>query len=281
MKPSAFEFRNAQTLSEAAELLAEAGGEGKVLAGGQSLGPMLNLRLARPKLLVNIKRASDFRKVAADDKVFSIGAGWTHAEIEDGVLEDPARGLLRYVAHGIAYRAIRNRGTMGGSLAHADPAADWVSTLAALGATVVVLGVGGKSPQKRYAAETFVEGAFTTKLAETDIIAAIEIPRLSTAAKWVYYKICRKTGEFANAIGVVIHDPKTDLSRVVAGATDGPPAMLSKAAARLAESGAEAAGTTVVDEIREALPHLDCDAQGLHAVAVCRALAKLGREQHE
>ncbi len=251
-----------------------------MLAGGQSLGPMLNLRLARPKLLVNIKRASDFRRLEADDRVFAIGAGWTHAEIEDGVLEDPTRGLLRFVAHGIAYRAIRNRGTIGGSLAHADPAADWVSTLAALGATIVVQGSGTEVTQRRYAAETFVEGAFTTKLAETDVIAAIEVPRLSAGAEWAYYKVCRKTGEFANAIGVVILDPKIGLSRVLAGATDGPPALLPRTAARLAESGAATAATIVADELRGALPHLDVDAQELHAVAVSRALARLGKEQH-
>ena len=148
MKSSAFELKHARTLGEATELLAAADGDAKVLAGGQSLVPTLNLRLARPKLLVDIKRASGFRELAADDRVFSIGAGWTHAEIEDGVLEDPTRGLLRSVAHGIAYRAVRNRGTMGGSLAHADPAADWVSTLAALGATIVVQG-GDERPCRR------------------------------------------------------------------------------------------------------------------------------------
>ena len=277
MKPASFDLRHARTLGEAVEILAGSDGEGKVLAGGQSLGPMLNLRLARPKLLVDIKRAAGFRELAADDKVFSIGAGWTHAEIEDGVVEDPTQGLLKSVAYGIAYRAVRNRGTMGGSLAHADPAADWVSTLAALGATIVAY--GPQMQPRRYAAETFVEGAFVTKLAENEVIVAIEVPRLSTAAKWAYYKVCRKTGEFANAIGVAIVDEKTGLARVLAGATAGSPAMLPRTAARLAEAGPSAACAGVAEEMDEALPNSDAAARELHAVAVRRALMKLVKEQ--
>lgn len=277
MKPSSFEYRQARTLGEAIEILANADGDGKVLAGGQSLGPMLNLRLARPKLLVDIKRAAGFRELAADERTFSIGAGWTHAEIEDGVLEDPTQGLLKTVARGIAYRAVRNRGTMGGSLAHADPAADWVSALSALGAVIVAQGTP-KEP-KRYAAESFVEGAFMTKLADSEVITAIEVPRLSATAEWAYYKICRKTGEFANAIGVAILDQKSGLRRVLAGATDGSPVLLPKIAGRLAEAGPEAACAGLADEIAEVLPNSDFAARELHAVAVRRALMQLTRKQ--
>ena len=276
MKPAAFDLKHASSVGDAVEILAGSDGDGKVMAGGQSLGPMLNLRLARPKVLVDIKRAAGFRELAADDKVFSIGAGWTHAEIEDGVIEDPTQGLLKFVAHGIAYRAVRNRGTMGGSLAHADPAADWVSTLGALGATIVAQGTA-KQP-KRYAAETFVEGAFMTKLAENEVIVAIEVPRLSAGAKWAYYKICRKTGEFASAIGVAILDQKTGVTRVLAGATDGSPAVLPRTAARLAEAGPEAACLLVADELDETLPNSDADARELHAVAVRRALMQIAKE---
>jgi carbon-monoxide dehydrogenase medium subunit len=278
MKPVTLDIKQAGSLAEAAELLAAVNGDGKILAGGQSLVPMLNLRLARPRLLVNIRRACDFKQVVADNKVFSIGAGWTHAEIEDGIVEDPTQGLLRFVARGIAYRAVRNRGTIAGSLAHADPAADWVSTLSALGASILVQGPGAKGPQRRLAAETFVEGAFVTRLSESEVITAIEIPRLSANAEWAYYKICRKTGEFASAIGVVILDKKLGVSRVLVGATDGPPALLPKTAAKLAESGTEAAGKLVAEEIDEALPHQDVDARALHAVAIRRALGRLGKE---
>lgn len=273
MKPAFFDLKHARNVAEAVEILARSDGDGKVMAGGQSLGPMLNLRLARPKLLVNIRRAEGFRELAADDKVFSIGAGWTHAEIEDGMIEDPAQGLLKFVAHGIAYRAVRNRGTIGGSLAHADPAADWVSTLATLGGTIVAQST--EKQTNRYAAETFIEGAFMTKLTDNEVIVAIEVPRLSTAAKWAYYKISRKTGEFADAIGTAILDHKLGFVRVLAGATDGSPAVLSKTALRLAEAGPEAACLLVADELEEVLPKLDADARELHAVAVRRAVMQI------
>ena len=160
VKAAAFDYVQARSIAEAVALLAA--GDARVLAGGQSLGPMLNLRLARPGRLVDVKRAAGLREVAADDAVVSLGAGWTHAEIEDGAVEDPTRGLLRQVAQGIAYRAVRNRGTIGGSLAHADPAADWVSTIVALGGAVVAEGPGGR---RRIAAEGFIRGAFATALA--------------------------------------------------------------------------------------------------------------------
>jgi carbon-monoxide dehydrogenase medium subunit len=273
MRPCNFDYRQARTIDEAVGWLAQANGDAKVIAGGQSLGPMLNLRLARPQLLIDIKRAEGFRELAADETTFSIGAGWRHAEIEDGVVEDPTRGLLAFVAHIIAYRAVRNRGTIGGSLAHADPAADWVSTLAALGAVIVTRGPGGRT--KRHTAETFLEGAFMTRLGEADLITAIEVPRLSTGAKWAYYKICRKSGEFADAIGVVVADDARGLFRVLAGATDGPPVLLTRTAARLSEAGSAHASALVTDEIGDLLQNADEDARMLHIVAVQRALAQL------
>jgi carbon-monoxide dehydrogenase medium subunit len=273
MKPAQFDYKRARTLPEASELLAAANGDAKILAGGQSLTPMLNLRLARPHILIDIKRAEGLRELAADDNVISIGAGWTHAEIEDGAIEDPACGLMPYVARRIAYRAVRNRGTIGGSLAHADPAADWVSTMAALGATLIAQGADGK--KRRLAADTFLEGAFQTRLGPNDVLIAIEVPRLSGKARWGYYKICRKSGEFANAIGVAVLDPKSGLSRVLAGATEGPPVLLPETAKALADRGASAASDHVGTEIAAVLSGLDAVARRLHATAVRRALDAL------
>jgi carbon-monoxide dehydrogenase medium subunit len=234
---------------------------------------MLNLRLARPHILIDIKRAEGFRELAADDNVMSIGAGWTHAEIEDGAFEDPTRGLMGYVARRIAYRAVRNRGTIGGSLAHADPAADWVSTMAGLGATLVAQGADGK--RQRLAADSFLEGAFQTRLGTDHVLVAIEVPRLSEKARWGYYKICRRSGEFANAIGVAVFDPKNGLSRVLAGATDGPPVLLRETAKALAEHGSVAASEHVGAEIAALLSGHDAGARQLHITAVRRALGAL------
>ncbi len=273
MKPAAFDYVRARTVAEAAALLAEGAGTTRLLAGGQSLGPTLNLRLARPQRLVDVKRADGMRALAADDVKFSLGAGWTHAEIEDGSMEDPTRGLLRHVARGIAYRAVRNRGTIGGSLAHADPAADWVSTVVGLGATLVAEGPGRR--ERRIASDGFIRGAFATALADDEVLVAVELPRLSAQARWGYCKLCRKTGEFALAIGMAVLDPARGLSRVVAGAVEGAPVPLPDTAARLRDSGVQSAIAIVSEEADVKLAHLAPQDRAVRVVAVRRALLQL------
>jgi carbon-monoxide dehydrogenase medium subunit len=270
MKPAAFDYARPSDWPAAIALLA---GGGRPIGGGQSLGPMLNLRLARPARLIDVKRAAGLRAYAADARIAAVGAGFTHAEIEDGAIEDPTQGLLRHVARGIGYRAVRNRGTLGGSLAHADPAADWVSTMAALDAAILATGPGGT--ERRIAAAGFVAGAFTTALGPDELLTAVEIPRLSPGARWGYHKVCRKTGEFATAIGVALLDAGRGVARLLAGATEGAPVLLPEAARLLLESGPAAAAEAVAAEIATLLPHRDLPAQRLHAVAVKRAIAML------
>ena len=265
MKPAPFTYARAATITQAIELLGEC--DSRLLAGGQSLGPMLNLRLARPARLVDIKRAVELRGLHADSTRMRIGSCWTHAEIEDGAIEDPSQGLLPHVAHGIAYRAVRNRGTVGGSLAHADPAADWLTTMTVLDATLIVQGMSGT---RSCPAASFVQGHFATALVHGELLVAIELPRLPGKARWGYHKICRKTGEFARAIGAVVHDTQRGTVRVVCGATRAAPLVLPRTASRLAEAGPAAASELVEEEIsalRGPSP--------LHAVAVRRALAQI------
>ena len=261
MKPAPFDYARARTIDEAVAFLSE--GNTRLLAGGQSLGPMLNLRLARPPRLVDIKRTEGLRDVAADDTTLSIGAAITHAEIEDGAIPDPTNGLLRHVAQGLAYRAVRNRGTLGGSLAHADPAADWVSTMAGLGTSIVARGPNQRV--RRIPADQFLRGAFTTALGADEILVAVKIPRLSPQARWGYVKLCRKLGEFAQAIGIAILDPTRNIVRVLAGAVEGAPVLLPRVAEALQNKGPHAAIKALADET---LPHL-------HAVAVKRAILQL------
>lgn len=271
MKAAAFDYVGARSVAEATALLAE--GEARILAGGQSLGPMLNLRLARPGRLIDVKRAAGLRELAADDAVFSIGAGWTHAEIEDGAIEDPTRGLLRRVAQGIAYRAVRNRGTLGGSLAHADPAADWVSTIVALGGGLVAEAPGGG--RRRIAAEGFFRGAFATALAADEVLVAVEVPRLGPQTRWGYRKLCRKTGEFAKAIGVAVLDPGSGFARVLAGAVEGPPVPLPETAACLRDHGTLAAAGLLAGEVARLLSQLSRQEQALRVTMLERALQDL------
>jgi len=136
VKPVAFDYAAAKDSAAAIALLVQADGA-KLIAGGQSLGPMLNLRLARPLTLVDVLRAADMRGARDEGDTILYGGAVTHAEVEDGVVPDATSGWLAAVARRIAYRGVRNRGTIGGSLAHADPAADWVNVLTALGGEVV------------------------------------------------------------------------------------------------------------------------------------------------
>jgi carbon-monoxide dehydrogenase medium subunit len=227
MKPAPFDYARPSSLADAIALLASEGRVAKPLAGGQSLAPMLNLRLAQPEVLVDITGVPELRRAEEGGDGVVIGACVTHADVEDGRVPDPTHGALPEVARAIAYRAVRNRGTIGGSLAHADPAADWISALAALGAEVLVRGPAG---QRRLAVEALMTGAFETALAPGELLEAIRVPRLSPHRRWGFYKFCRKAGEYAHAIGAVLVDPEHAVCRAVIGATEAAPIVLADAA---------------------------------------------------
>jgi carbon-monoxide dehydrogenase medium subunit len=229
MKAAAFDYVACSSTAQAIALLA-AGGDGLVLpcSGTQSLGPMLNLRLAQPARLLDISRIEALRAVTLLDHGLRIGAAVTHARIEDGELPDVTRGLLPHVASAIAYRAVRNRGTVGGSLAHADLAGDWVSVMTLLDATLVVLGPDG---ERRVPASRFFVGPFTTMLQPGELLAAVEVPCFSVGARWAWRKLCRKPGELAHAIAAIWLDPTQGIARAVLGAPDAVPHAVSGLAA--------------------------------------------------
>ena len=225
MKPVAFDYERPTTLADAATLLGQANGFAKVIAGGQSLGPMLNLRLAQPDLLVDITSIPDLTAVTDAGDHLDIGACVTHADVEDGRIPDHFTGLLRHVAGRIAYRAVRNRGTIGGSIAHADPAADWISTLALIDEKAVVW-TGRDRPMS---VADLVISSFTTGLGTNELIRSIRVPKLSAGARWGFYKFNQKAGEFAHAIGGVLHDPARSSFRAVIGAIETAPIVIAEA----------------------------------------------------
>jgi carbon-monoxide dehydrogenase medium subunit len=231
MKAAAFELLHPEGLSQALQVLGSSVGYTKLLGGSQSLGPMLNLRLAQPDALVSISRLPELGGFTSNDGSLMLGAGITHAALEDGLVPDVTLGLMPFVASNIAYRAIRNRGTLGGSLAHADPAADWVSTMMLVGATVLLAApaADGSITRREVAAKVFMQGPFTTMLGDHEIITAVRIPNFTASARWGYYKYCRKIGEFAEAIGAALVDPERGISRLVIGATDGVPLVIDDA----------------------------------------------------
>ncbi len=229
MKPASFGYERPLDVASAVKTLASTDSAVKVMAGGQSLGPMLNLRLAAPDLVLDIAGLAELKRAEIDRGDLVIGACVTHADIEDGSIPDVTRGAMSRVAAGIAYRAVRNRGTIGGSLAHADPAADWVSALLALDAKVIARNAQGA---RSVAISEFVVGALETTLDAGELIEQIRVPTFGSSSYWAFVKACRKTGEFAHAISAILIDPEAEIARVVVGATDAAP-ILVKDPARL------------------------------------------------
>jgi aerobic carbon-monoxide dehydrogenase medium subunit len=224
MKPAPFGYERPRDLQAALAVLNEAGASAKIIAGGQSLGPMLNLRLVEPGLIVDISGLAELKQVERRGDELVLGACVTHADIEDGRIPDVTRGAMRGVAGNIAYRAVRNRGTVGGALSHADPAADWVSALAALGAKLTLRSLAGA---RLVAMEDFIVGALESALRAGEIVETIHVPEMPASAHWGYVKACRKPGEFAHAISAIMIDPNAATARVVIGAIDAAPIVIS------------------------------------------------------
>ena len=264
MKPVAFDYLRPSSLTEALQALAHADGDAKVVAGCQSLGPMLNLRLARPTMLVDISSLSELREVEDYGSFWRVGAAITHSEIEDGDTAIGGQGLLPLVARGIAYRAVRNRGTIGGSLAHADPAADWPLVLSALDARITMHGANGT---EQVACADFMVSAFTTLLSDDQIISSIDIPKLDPAAKWGYFKFRRKVGEFPVASAIVVDDPKQG-TRALLGALGGRPRFLELGSGGLGALNDTAIRRLVVDST----PDLDALDRKIFSGCLSRAL---------
>jgi carbon-monoxide dehydrogenase medium subunit len=281
MKPAPFTYLRPQSLADAVHLLNSGEGIVKPLGGGQSLGPMLNLRLVRPDLLIDLSRMDETHTAVARNDAFCMGGSFTHAEIEDGTLDkaleaSPAlAAMLRHVAGTIAHRAVRNRGTLAGSLCHADPAADWVLAMMALDARLHCTGPHG--PRTIPMAE-FMSGAFTTALEEGEVLTEVSLPRYTPAMRWGYTKFCRKTGDFAKASCAVVFDAPRGVARAVIGALDGPPAVLASLAAEVAWRGlAGLSAQAINDAIASAVPEEDAADRLLRATVVKRCFEQVLR----
>lgn len=205
MKPAPFEYVAPGTVEEAVALLAQHGDEGKLLSGGQSLVPLLNMRLALPSVVIDVSRIGPLREVAElASGTVRYGAATTHAAFEDGRVPDPTGGLLGLVAAGIGYRAVRNKGTLGGSLAHADASAEWPVVMAALGASVVVRSARG---ERRIPASELIEGYFTSAVATDELVVAVEVQPPGAGITWGFHKQARKPGEFAESLALALVGP--------------------------------------------------------------------------
>src|SRR5262245_33444207 len=274
MKAAIFDYAVPKTVADASALLASDGAATAAIAGGQSLVPMLNLRVALPDLLVDIGRLQELKEIAATPTNIRIGALTTHAVIEDGKLPEAFGGLMQKVAAKISYRAVRNYGTIGGSVALADPASDWTGCLMALGANVRISGLKGTRSQP---ISEFVLGQYSTSLGSDEIILGFDVPRPDAPLRWGFFKVVRKSGAFADSIAFAVAQGRGGPVSVVLAAAADRPCLLPKVAERIqAEDRSEdAMRSAIAKNVAEHVPKDDAYLMRLHTSTVLRAVREL------
>jgi carbon-monoxide dehydrogenase medium subunit len=225
VKPSRFEYAAPLTLDEALHLLDRHGDDAKLLAGGQSFVPVMNLRLASPSMLIDLNRIEELAGMRSGaDGAITAGAMTRHRVFERSALVRGAMPVVHAAMPYVAHMQIRNRGTIGGSLAHADPAAEWPALCIALEATMTVASTGGK---RHIAAADFTQGVYMTALAANEILTEIHFPASPPRRSWAFTELSRRRGDFALA-GVICLIDRDEQERcsaarvVVFGASDKP-----------------------------------------------------------
>jgi aerobic carbon-monoxide dehydrogenase medium subunit len=194
MKAAAFSYARATSITDALQLLARHGDDAKVLSGGQSLMPALNLRLSRPAILVDIGRLSELRGVTVAGGKVTIGALTRHVDLLGSREVAEKLPLLREATAHVAHPAIRNRGTIGGNLAHADPASELPACMLALDATLVIRGI---EHERRIVAQDFFQGIYATALAADELLTAVEVPLPAPGARHFFHEYARRSGDYA------------------------------------------------------------------------------------
>jgi carbon-monoxide dehydrogenase medium subunit len=272
MKASAFSYARATSVANALELLVAHGGKAKVLSGGQSLMPAMNLRLISPELIVDIGEIAELRGIAVGGGVLRIGALARHVDL----LKSPeiaayAPLLTEAVAH-VAHPAIRNRGTLGGSLAHADPASELPACMVALNATIIVRGQTG---ERRIAARDFFTGIYETALSAQELLIAIEVAVAQKNSTYFFHEFARRHGDYAiaglAAQAIVQGGLFTDLRTAFFAVADRP--ILAKAATKLINVGITP--TVLVEASATLAAELDPQEDQQASAAMRRHLAKI------
>jgi carbon-monoxide dehydrogenase medium subunit/6-hydroxypseudooxynicotine dehydrogenase subunit alpha len=254
VKPPPFDFHDPASVDEALALLAEHGDDAKVLAGGQSLIPLLSFRLARPELLIDVNRVAELASIdAGPGGALTIGATTRQAAVERSALAATACPLLRDALRFVAHPQIRNRGTLGGSVAHADPAAELPVAMVATEATLVARRRG---EERRIAAEDFFVSHLTTTLEDDELLVAVELPATPPRSGTAFEEFARRSGDYAlgGAAAIVTLDAAGACTRAriaLLGAADVP--LRARGAEELllgrridAEAAREAAAAAVV-----------------------------------
>jgi carbon-monoxide dehydrogenase medium subunit len=268
MKPAPFDYTAPGSLDEALEILDQRADEAKLLAGGQSLVPLLNMRLARPALLVDLNRLSDLAYVRSDDGVVRIGALTRQREVERSAAVRERVPLLGAATEYIGHPAIRNRGTVGGSLAHGDPVSELPCVAVALDAALVAHGPKG---ERRIPADAFFQSVFTTSLEPNEILTEVVIPAPPSGTGWGFEELARRHGDFGilgvAALLTLKRDGTIERARLgYAGAADRP---LRAGRAEKALIGQRPSAATFEEAARLASSELD-PPDDMHATAAYR-----------
>ena len=282
MKPAPFEYYDPDTVEEALELLGHYGDEAKILAGGQSLCPLLNMRLSAPEVLIDLNRISSLAYQREENGWLALGAMTRQSRLEDDPTLAERQPLLAAAIPHIGHRAIRNRGTVGGSLVHADPAAEWPALGLALGAEFVARRAGG---ERVLAVDDFFLGALTTTLEPDELLTEVRLPIWPAGSAWAFIEFSRRHGDFA-LLGVAARlglagDGRCTAARLVLISAGPTPLRVPQAEAMLVgEVGSAALFTAVAQQASQEIePDSDLHASAdyrrhLATVLVGRALAQ-------
>jgi carbon-monoxide dehydrogenase medium subunit/2-furoyl-CoA dehydrogenase FAD binding subunit len=242
MKPAPFVYFDPESIEEVLYLLHQHGDEATILAGGQSLGPLLNMRLSTPQIIVDINRVTDLQYYKSDDTGLKIGAMTRQSTLEDDSNIKEIQPLLAASIPYIGHRSIRNRGTVGGSVAHADPAAEWPAIMLTLDGTILIQ---NSTSSRTVDASDFYISALTTDLKPDEMLAEIQIPSWSKTSGWSFVEFSRRHGDFA-VLGVAtqltIENGQCTKSRIAIIGGGSIPIRTSKAESMLS-------GETITDEL--------------------------------
>lgn len=277
MKPVDFEYHAPRTLEELLVLLAAHREDGKILAGGQSLVPVMNFRLARPAHLLDLNGIAELDFIRADGATLRIGALARHAAFHRPVVPGPTGKLLADVVSHIAHYPIRQRGTFAGSIAHADPASEWCVVARLLEAEIVARSRRG---ERRLQAAEYFHGTFATALETDEVITEVRLPILDDAWRVGFYEFSRRAGDFAlamTAVALRTAGKKIGEARLAIGGVEDRPTRCAAAEALLVQGGSLAdAAKAVAAAVK---PMEDIHADALYRKDLVRATTQRALEQ--
>ncbi len=282
MKASAFIYHRPETIDEAVRLLGEvAPDDGRVIAGGQSLVPIMAFRMARPPHLIDINRIAGLDRLDTQDGWLRIGARVRHAAFHEGAIAGPTGALLAHVMRHIAHHPIRTRGTFCGSLAHADPASEWCATAAALDGVLVAQSTQGT---REIAVRDYFEAVMTTALRPDEILVEARLPLLPAGTLTGFCEFSRRSGDFAIAMVLVtlrIEEGRIVAPRFTIGGAEAFPRRLAEVEALLTGAAPDMATWRVAGDLAASLldPLEDSITSGEYRRDLVRALAPRAFQQ--